>query len=389
MSRWTRATNKHRCPVCDHPSWCCWTERQDGTTYVICMRQEAGCIKTTLLRDSSALAYHHVIGESGSTALYAPRTVLPRQDLAPIERRHAVITDLLVGAGLRPAHIAYLNARGISEATAVRLGYASVPAGLLHFTLIEQLAIRYNLRGVPGFYTDHGTWTLAATPGILLPVRDRHGLIAGCQINTERAIAAYMRYTAQGEALPEELDLGGKYVWLSSVPYEDEDRATGRRYTRRKDGVGPAVVPHFHVPDLPRASKVPGEPLDECVVVEGVLKCDRVALMMKEVTIGMPGVGIGAAAVANFLKGVRRAMIAYDMDWLTNTHVKAALGGLLELTREVRGLTDVWVAKWSPEDGKGLDDLLGAEHASRFALQSGSSWLSTYRGNDGNSITGS
>ena len=102
---------------------------------------------------------------------------------------------------LSPQHKADLLARGLTEARIARNQYRTLPQGDGPRRLLAgMLADFYDLEGVPGFYTDEqNCWNISGYSGLLVPSRNKDGLIQGLQIR-----------------LDGETDAKRKYRWLSS-----------------------------------------------------------------------------------------------------------------------------------------------------------------------------
>jgi hypothetical protein len=354
MSKWLRAGNGRLCPVCQKKgnTWCCWKESTDGL-YVICMWESAGSYKTSTLKDSSIPAYHHIVNSSGEF-VRRPQLEIKDNKVASVESRHIIYDNLLTG-DLQPLHRMYLHKRGWTDEQIKEYRYtSSVNIGDSRKDIAKRLSGIDDLSGVPGFWFHKKSkeWHYSAVSGILLPVIDQYGNITGCQINTNDAIFTYMRY---GNAVPNDIEIGPKYVWLTSAPFEDINEETGKVFIRRSTGVKADVQPHFAGTKF--LSDIYSNLNTECFIVEGVLKADRCSQLLNKLVIGQPGVGIGSTTVANFTKGIDKIVVAYDMDWLTNDQVFLSLTNLLYLIKEARTLDNVYVAGWENKY-KGLDDLL-------------------------------
>src|SRR5262249_15067475 len=149
---------------------------------------------------------------------------------------------------LAKRHVKDLAGRGLSDLTIARNAYASLPASP---SFLGDLATKYNLANVPGFFRDNKErWTLAVnTPGFLVPVRDTQGRIQGCQIGK---------------------DFGARYVWLSSPEPDDwASRGCGAGWT----GASSGAPIHFARPWRAEAT-------GEAIITEGPLKADITAEML-------------------------------------------------------------------------------------------------------------
>jgi len=168
--------------------------------------------------------------------------------------------------------------------------------------------------------------TLAGRAGLLIPVNDAAGRIAGFQIRRDDAGP-----TTVGA-------MSSRYAWFSS--------------SDRSGGCGSGAPIHVARP----VSE--GSPGDAAWITEGPLKADIAADRLGRVVLGLPGAhhrdGVQPALRAG---GAKRAVIAYDMDRLAKPTVQRAADRLaVELTAS--GIP-VQRASWDPGH-KGLDDALVA-----------------------------
>ena len=156
--------------------------------------------------------------------------------------------------------------------------------------------------------------------GLIIPVMDSAGIIAGCQIR------------------PDNPGTGGKYTWLTSKP-----------------AGGPRAVTAAHVPPVPGAN----QPHDLVRLTEGPLKAHVATHKDRLLTIAITGCGLWKKSLpvlaALQAKTVR---LAFDADITTNPQVSGAL------SNAVRGLVasgyEVEVERWDSSQGKGIDDVLSA-----------------------------
>lgn len=250
---------------------------------------------------------------------YDPRKVIqvaPEEAMAPIERRHEVYTALLSLLALEPRHRADLLKRGLPEPVIVRNSYRSMPSKKIG-VVCKELAARFDLRGIPGFYKDErGQWDMVLYQGYLIPVRDPQGRIQGMQV----------RLDPNKE--------GKKYVWLSS-------RA-------RPEGCGARRWVHVAEPLCP-------PPPGRAWITEGPLKADIAAAFLGVRFLAVPGVAAwkNVVEVAREL-GIKKAVLAYDADISTNPDVSKSAE---ELAGSLRGSRiQVVPANWPPVIGKGIDD---------------------------------
>jgi hypothetical protein len=216
----------------------------------------------------------------------------PRKASAPAAKppdlRHAVYTAMLGRLGLEKRHLENLRGRGFSDERIERNMYRSLPVSEgARRALARMLSDFYDLSGIPGFYADkHGARSVTGSPGLLVPVRDMHGRIAGLQIRLDGA--------------------GPKrrYRWLSSGGMDS--------------GAGSGSPVHV-TGDIARSRGV-------AHVTEGALKGDAASFLAGDALfVCVAGVNAvrGLCETVSAL-GAKEAVLAFDMDRLTNPHVAKA-----------------------------------------------------------------
>lgn len=104
------------------------------------------------------------------------------KEIRPLLYRHKVYNSLLDLCPLYPEHKISLLERGFSTEAITYYGYKSVPLGEKRNRIVETLAQKYDLDGIPGFYIDKGKWKMCANRGFFIPVRDSQRLIQSLQI---------------------------------------------------------------------------------------------------------------------------------------------------------------------------------------------------------------
>jgi hypothetical protein len=257
-----------------------------------------------------------------------PKLAPPKPKPLPIERASAdhvagVLTTLLrAHLALNEQHRVALRARGLSEGEIERNGYASAPTPEEGDRIACELSV-YGLEGVPGFFMQGGEWHVRDFgSGILVPVRDEHLRVVGCQIRRDDV--------ADGQP---------KYIWFSSNNYPH--------------GTSSGSPVHYARPHLLHDAS-------EVMLTEGALKADITALFLNAPVIAAAGVHnfkpeFPADLKAKFPK-LKTCLVAFDSDWRIKPQVKAALEKLM------RGLSGagfrVKVRTWPPHMGKGIDDYL-------------------------------
>lgn len=316
----SRVTSKHPCPVCGKPDWCSiFTNGQRA----ICMRVAAGSIKPT-----RGGGYIHVLQENHRPFNSHNRRPLdnyrpsPNKEstIAAVEVRHAVYSALLESSTLAARHADSLIARGISEDSITRNLYASAP---IPTAIIADLARRFNLCGVPGFYQDSGKWQFIGTSwnGFFIPVRDVHGRIQAMQFRRD--------------------DGNPRYIWVSS-----KDKTAG---------ASSGAPIHFSAPYWTQLN-----PSARVWLTEGALKADAISDQLSNTVIALAGVNSFNDNFAHYLKSALPTLstitIAFDADSDSNPIVARALQRAAFLLHA--GGFRVEIARWDGARGKGLDDVI-------------------------------
>jgi DNA primase len=271
--------------------------------------------------------YIHIL-KPNSQRLYVPTAATPKvvigTEQADADRLNAVYCAMLSHLKLSPAHgDELLVRRGLSDMTIAKNLYASVPDEVKGNRLARALARFFDLKGIPGFYRQEGSWRLnTRSQGFYIPYRDERGRIVGLQIRRDR-------------------DAKPKYLWLSSRDLPD--------------GTPASACLHFSKPDIAER--------DDCeiLVTEGALKAECISDFTDFPVVALAGVTATSpdALVQRLLRALPRlkgVKVCFDMDWQEKPEVRSALLRLLhklkETTLEVKGAT------WDIALGKGYDDYL-------------------------------
>lgn len=264
--------------------------------------------------------------ERRRSATQQRKVVTPTEaDLASSEVRHCTYSNLLSLLTLGSAHRESLLARGLSGEAIDRLSYRTTPAvrsGRIVTELLERGCV---LEGVPGFYRDKetGGWKLdIRASGIMIPDRNRSGEIEAIQIRLDRPYKS-------------------KFNNLTSVD--------------RYYGTTAACCPHYAGTE---------EILDSVFLTEGVMKADIAHYL--SLALGQPRNFIGLTGVGNINQyrrmltelsemGVKRIVVAFDMDRLINENVRSAQERVLQEGHDAG--FEMSPISWDPAY-KGIDDLL-------------------------------
>lgn len=257
---------------------------------------------------------------AGGNIYPIPQYPTPRrmeQQPRMLTERHAVYEDMLHFLTLSDQHKENLLGRGLPEERIEQNMYRSMPQTVEGRTLLANLlqSCGHDLKGVPGFRTHYGTWTLCGPNGFLIPVRNKDGLIQGLKIRLD------------GADKP-----ARKYRWLSSRGLPNGTRSYS----------------WIHVTGDTRSRRA--------YLTEGPLKGDAASFLMDNALF----VCLGGVNATNGLRqtllelGVTEVVEAMDMDKSTNPYVRHAVQGI----REIAGtIPHIRYRKyiWNPAY-KGVDD---------------------------------
>jgi hypothetical protein len=252
--------------------------------------------------------------------------------------------------------------RQYSDEEIVAIGLRSIPKEFSDITSIIRTLISegYKLERVPGFTQrlrsnrdpkneKNWYWTIGAGGKYFIPVRNEFGQISRLRVSTGRT--------------------DKKYTWFSSAPnIEFEPDVKKMRKGGASSGAPLIVVP----PNKVLAQWDPGTPItdyfrsDFVVVTEGEHKSYISATRLKQLLIGMPGVGNYKDVIPMLRRwGTKKVAIAVDMDALLaknkaagkNKNVFDHLTEFAKQVLEEEGI-EVVIWCWDVKYGKGLDDTL-------------------------------
>ena len=247
---------------------------------------------------------------------------------APIEIRDSVYRAFLAQLSLSRAHHDDLIARGLSEKEIADRMYKSVPAvGFKTFAAksfsyeISDTLRRHPQWGIPGFYDIRSgePKVIRCDPGFFVPVRDEFDRISGMQI----------RYDPLPEDAPESRkEHYAKYKWFNS------------NYREKKDGCTASGCENIHY--ATPLFKTP----ESIILTEGVLKADvasRLGGKIKNQTnvpmLGLVGVYNTENLAFELIKlrdyGLKKIIIAVDMDYLDKPQVAAALENIRQIIQGI------------------------------------------------------
>ncbi len=304
-----RSNPSNPCPVCGGTG-CGQSEAK-----AFCFRVQDGAIGTTKLG-----SFVHWRTDKPVDYVRPRRIELP---LASIERRHTVFSALLDELILNRQHGEELagSKRRLSKDTIARIGFKSVPDRMVGDEMAGQLASKWELKGVPGFWRKDGRWCLrfSGWNGYYIPLRNLHGQIEALQIRA-----------TSGDA---------KYLLVSS--------------DNLPDGISSGAPHHFA-----------GRPCEVLIVTEGALKAEVISEAKRRRNEADFVCGLVSVTTFddNFGHWLRRSIpalqtiqLAFDSDWKTNEKVQAQMKRIA-IAIKAAGLK-LQVLNWESE-AKGYDDEL-------------------------------
>lgn len=344
-----RVTTRSPCPICGRKKWCQVT--RDGRL-AHCMWESRGAVKRAKDDGFIHLLVANVPDESRAplTQTILHHTSSPMSELAPLEIRDAAYSKLLelspVWKYERELIIGErgLLSRGFGAKDFFRFGAfpaRAVERDALAQIINELLSDEHPIYagqksgaavlGVPGFWESHngrprlGRACDYKRPALVIPYRDRQGLIQACQLRFSGA---------RGKSL---------YTWLSTS--EDNLQKEPR-------GTSSGSPIHFAFRD---GQCLPGLPI---IITEGALKAEAfVTLRPACRAIATAGVSVAHRAIIESTRGEEIA-IAFDSDHRQNSQVCRQLVKLItEREQDARfaGLEPMAnLVVW--EGAKGIDE---------------------------------
>lgn len=344
-----RVTARRPCPVCGRRKWCQVT--RDGRL-AHCMWEARGAVKRA--KDDG---YIHVLVYDtplDSSSNHSPNTLNTRPRLAsnpaPLEIRDSAYSKLLE---LSPAWKYErelvtgergLFSRGFGEEDVLRFG-ALPPrvterdalAQVINELLSDENPVYAGQKhgaaviGVPGFWEGPGGCPRLGRssdykrPALVIPYRDRQGMIQACQLRFS---------STRGKSI---------YTWLSTSEDNLENEPRG---TSSGSPIHLALRIGRCLPDLPT------------VVTEGALKAEAFVTQRPECrAVATAGVSVAHGAIIEATRGQDIA-IAFDSDHRDNPQVCRQLGKLVAQRKLDTASTEyepnTSVVVW--EGSKGIDD---------------------------------
>lgn len=323
---WVDVSPRRRCPVCEGDSWC--QVSRDGDV-VLCKHIASERKKEN--REHVTFYVHRLRGYVSDGAQRIAH-VAPQATRASSALRNRAYRIIFSRLDLDACDREALARRGLDRASIEANGYRTLPLrgrAAIARAVIEDLG-ESAAASIPGIVwrtddTDasRGWWSLAGSPGVVVPVRDLDGLVVALKVRRRDPIE----------------DGGQRYLYVTSA----------------KHG-GASAESAAHVPVAARAMRGTAGRL---ILTEGELKSDLATALLGEPVVSVPGVSTWRAGVdLARVWGVRDVVVAFDAE----TKPKPALA-VARATRDAvdelrrAGLrASVWI--WDARLGKGIDDVL-------------------------------
>ncbi len=313
------SAGRDRCPICNHDRRCKVAPDGNGVVCFYITDAPAGWrLKekhpgggATFFRDVGPKTTPRTIRRTKPTA-----TPLPKPSPEQIDAAYSRMIEKLE---LNILHRLDLHRRGLSDEEIDRRQYRSMPNPTSRSTIAASVAEKLGdcFRLIPGFGFDKaGKPTVFGAIGMVIPVRRTDGKIVAIKIRADRPRTGMPKYT-----------------YLSSW---------------KRGGNSPGSP--CHVPLGVSATST-------IRITEGELKSDIAYVASGIPTISFPGVDSWRVVIPALREfNVTTVRAAFDADATTNAAVASKqLECVAALKAE--GFT-VEMERWSPDDAKGIDDLL-------------------------------
>lgn len=260
--------------------------------------------------------------------------------------KNKVYEFLIDQLNLSDKHLQNLTHRGFSNTAIQTYKYKTMP--IKRSSIMSALTNRYDsFKGVPGFWfnSDNG-WQLAATSGLVIPVRDFNGEIVALKIRSDSDASH------------------GKYLTISSKPKKDK-KAKKVDYPQ---GTAANTYIHYPLENKQNANKI-------LVITEGELKADLTNIYKRDwYCVSLPGVAMWDWGVDAALElKPKKILLAFDSDKDKETSTSTPGAKPFVVAKSLAKLYfalkiknfDVEVLDWDRKFGKGIDDVLalgGEDH---------------------------
>ena len=250
-----------------------------------------------------------------------------------LSERSEIYLEFLKLLRLEKDHLTNLLNRGLSTEIIKGNMYKSFPTDKTERQWIcDNLAARYDLTDVPGFYRSGGRWSIIGLKsGILIPICSKDNLIQGLQIRFDNP--PVKRITAADGKVTEKV--GGRFRWLSTG---------GNGFT---DGTG--ITSYIHVTGDVSS--------DTLYLTEGGMKADIASYLSG----GRLFIGLTGVQNVRYLKEIvtslhpKRIVECIDMDCRTNPQVQKAQSKIQAICTP---LCEEYKRFFWPKEQKGIDDFM-------------------------------
>lgn len=351
-----RVNRKRVCLVCGKPDWCSFTP-DEKISFCARIIQNANRVSRT----GWGVFYHENSFSDFQTLPCPKKHSAKKPELAPIEIRDFAYRKLIELAPATNSNEIINGPKGLRERKILDFeNYGSLPQNQTVRTaiarkirrLINQNFPNYvrkeksSFTGVPGFWFDNNGkarlwWDKDYFyPLMIIPYRNKNGLIAACQMRFMRDLRATVRY-----------------LWLST-PDKSNGLSSGS---------------HLHFATGFEDNNSPDKPI---LVTEGALKAQTIQNFLPNFSVLANG-GVTCSHTEIITNSrFRPLFIAFDADYRHNRHVARAFAGLINLrildAEKHNYSTDVSIVKWSTTQ-KGFDDAL--LNRSPFSLMTIADWF--------------
>ena len=261
------------------------------------------------------------------------------EPIRPLHERSQIYLEMLSLLTLEDQHYRNLLGRGMSDEIIRGNMYRSIPTNWKQRRwVVEQLSSRFDLSGVPGFYTKNLHWEMSNCrySGILIPVCDMNNQIQGLQIRLDEPPPKIIT-RSDGSKVEKK---GDRFRWFSTG-----GMSNGEKYYEN----GTGISSYIHVVGDLRS--------DTLHITEGAMKADVASFLSGGgLFIGLTGVQ-NVRYLAEVVEKLKPRWIleCIDMDVRSNPHVQKAQSKIrsicVPLCEKYRPF--VW-----PAEQKGIDDWL-------------------------------
>lgn len=343
-----------RCPYCGDYRYRMYLSHKPDNATFWCHNCGTGGNAVTLYAHFNPEGKRMTNSEAFSELMHHPQvrceemayTVRQEDPIRPLHERSEIYLELLKLLDLEKKHYINLRNRGLSDEIIAGNMYRSIPTDYSKRQyVVNELSKRYDLSGVPGFYTKNHKWQMSncRLSGILMPVADRNNFIQGLQIRLDEPPPKIIT-KPDGTKVEKK---GDRFRWLSTGGMSD-----GKKYYEN----GTGISSYIHV--------VGDLNSDVLHITEGPMKADIASYLSDgELFIGLTGVQNlrYLREVVTALKP-KRILECIDMDVRSNENVQKAQSKIRAICTPL--VEDYRPFTW-PVEQKGIDDWLLFEKLKR------------------------